>query len=411
MICANCGFQNAPTDEFCGSCGQFLAWTGAPGASGTPGAASGTPPTSQPGAPIPTQPGSAEAADSPTVVGQPPLAAGVAAPIAAAAPAWSANLQRCDVCGTANELSRTFCLNCGAQLKKAGTTTGAALAVAAAQEQRQNGVRLVAYAVGGALIFVLAAAAAFVALGGLGHGAPAASPGSPFASLIAANPGASVLQSLSPGASVPVTGTNQPVVTSPASAEPPPATAPATPKLSAPPVTAPPVSAPPDTSPPASAPPVTSPPATAPPAGGFVCAASTFSATQAGGWKVFHAHWSRRGSTDTLYLEMQPSSSGSTASVDANILPPDQVQSIYGVPGPSSGAVAVVLAFNDAVTVPYLFGSPVGYKALQEFQIYRNSGRVLVVMGVNGAGCYGLSSDAWTSGSTTSPELAVALQH
>ena len=90
---------------------------------------------------------------------------------------------------------------------------------------------------------------------------------------------------------------------------------------------------------------------------------------------------------------------------------PDQVQSTYGVPGPSSGAVAVVLAFNDAVTVSFPFCSPVGYKALHEFDIYRNSGRVLVVMGVNGAGCYGLSSDAWTSGSTTSPELAVALQH
>ena len=40
----------------------------------------------------------------------------------------------------------------------------------------------------------------------------------------------------------------------------------------------------------------------------------------------------------------------------------------------------------------------------------RKSGLVYVVIGVNGSGCYNLSSDAWTSGSTTSPELAVALQ-
>lgn len=396
MICANCGFQNAPTDEFCGSCGQFLAWTGAPAASDSAAPA---------GAPTPAGPGAA-AADSPTVVGQAPPVVAAAAPIAAAAPAWSADLQRCDVCGTANELSRTFCLNCGAQLKKAGTTSGAALAVAAAQEQRQNGARLLAYAVGGALIFVLAAAVAFAALGGFGPGAPAASPGSPLASLIAANPGASQFSSLSPAASALVPATNNPVVTS----------VPATLGPSTPPDTSPPVSAPPDTSPPAptppvTTPPVTSPPATSPPSGGFVCAASTFSATQVGGWRIFHAHWSRKGSTDLLFLEMQPSSSGSTASVDANILPPDQVQPTYGVPGPSSGAVAVVLAFNDAVTLSAPFGSSVGYKALQEFQIYRKAGQVLVVMGVNGAGCYGLSSDAWTSGSTTAPELAVAIQH
>ena len=123
MICANCGFQNAPTDEFCGSCGQFLAWTGAPAASDSAAPA---------GAPTPAGPGAA-AADSPTVVGQAPPDVAAAAPFAAAAPAWSADLQRCDVCGTANELPRTFCLNCGAQLKKAGTTSAAALAVAAAQ--------------------------------------------------------------------------------------------------------------------------------------------------------------------------------------------------------------------------------------------------------------------------------------
>ena len=108
---------------------------------------------------------------------------------------------------------------------------------------------------------------------------------------------------------------------------------------------------------------------------------------------------------------MQPGLSISTASVDANILPPDQVQSTYGVPGPSTGDVAVVLSFNDAVGLTGPFGSPVGYKALQEFQIWRTGGRVYVVMGVNGSGCYGLSSDAWTTGSTTAPELAVALEH
>ena len=369
MICANCGFQNAPGDEFCGSCGQFLAWTGRGDA---------------PAAPAPAAPDVA-GAESPTVITPP----SPPAPLPAAG-AWSANLQRCDACGTANELSRTFCLNCGAELKKTGTTNGAMLAAAATQEQHQNGVRLVAYAVGGALIFVLAAAVAFAALGGFGRGAPAPLPASSPGSLLAANPGASLGPS-APAISTVAPATDQPIATLPVTQ--------AT-------ITPTPATAPPDTAPPA-----TAPPATAPPAGGFLCTASTFSAVQPGGWKIFHAHWSRHGPADALFLEMEPATSGSTASVDANIMPPDQVQPTYGVPGPSSGNVAVVLAFNDAVSLSGQFGSPVGYKALQEFQIYRSGGRVLVVMGVNGTGCYGLSSDAWTSGSSTSPELAVALQH
>jgi hypothetical protein len=386
MICANCGFQNAPGDEFCGSCGQFLAWTGG-------GVA--------PAAPTPVAPAPAvDGAESPTVITPPPPPPPPAAPLPPPAPAWSANVQRCDVCGTANELSRTFCLNCGAELKKAGTTDRATLAAAANQQPHQNGARLIGYAVGGALIFVLAAAVAFAALGGLGPGTPGPVPTSPPGSLVAANPGASLGPSL-PAASVAAPASNQPTATS----------VPAAPEPSAPPDTSPPASAPPDTAAPSTTPPDTSPPATSPPSGGFVCTASTFSAAQPGGWRIFHAHWSRHGPADTLFLEMEPASSGSTASVDANIMPPGQVQPTYGVPGPSSGAVAVVLAFNDAVTVSAQFGSPVGYKALQEFQIYRSGGRVLVVMGVNGAGCYGLSSDAWTSGSSTAPELAVALQH
>ena len=310
-----------------------------------------------------------------------------------AAPAWSADLQRCDVCGTANELSRAFCLNCGAKLKKAGTVGGVA-AAAAARDGGGMSWRPIVYVVGGLVIFLGFAALAFAALGGFGHGAPAPLPTAPASTLVAANPGVSSAPSI-PGATVLPPGSVPPAATAPSSVQPPPTTvASAEPSAVA--------------TPPAP----TTPPATpAPPPAGFVCTASTFSASQPGGWKIFHAHWTRRGPADTLYLEMQSSLSSSTASVDANILPPDQVQPTYGVPGPSSGSVAVVLAFNDAVSLTGPFGSMVGYKALQEFQIYRTGGRVIVVMGVNGAGCYGLSSDAWTSGSATAPELAVAIQH
>ena len=405
MICGNCGFQNAAGDEFCGSCGQFLAWTGAADEATAAGAgASGAlaPPPSGPFAPQPVAsppgqtgpPGQPGQAAPPPPIGAPPPP-----PPANPAIQWPAGLQRCDVCGTANELSRTFCLNCGAKLKRAGTTTGAALAVAAAQEERRRGMRMVGWAILGTIIFVAAIAIAFVAFGGLAPVAPAAT-ATPLSSLVALNPSGSLPPLGSPSASS-VAPTGQPVATLPASIEPP-ATAPAS---------SPPVTLPPETAPPPTLGPPSVPPATAPPAGGFVCSASTYSAAQPGGWKIVRAHWSRKLAGDTLALEMEPSSSGSTASVDANVMAPDQVQPTYGVPGPASGSLAIVLVFNDAVSLSGPFGSPVGYRALQEFQIYRSAGRVVVVMGVNGSGCYGLSSEAWSTGSSAAPELDVAIQH
>ncbi|HEY7023487.1 MAG TPA: zinc ribbon domain-containing protein [Candidatus Limnocylindrales bacterium] len=380
MICPNCGFQNAAGDEFCGSCGHFLAWKG----SESPADTSALPPPSTP-TPTPT-PTPAAAAAPPELTGLTP----VPPPSGTYNPGinWPAGLQRCDVCGTANELSRTFCLNCGARLKRAGTTTGTALAVAAAQDQRRREYRMIGYALGGALLFVVFAAGAFIVLGGLSPGRPIV-PTPPSSTFIAGSPGLS--PSSAPGGSpagTPVPGT--PV----ASVEPLP-----TPAESLPEVTTPPT-----------VPPASVPPATLPPAGGFVCAPSTFNASVPAGWQIFQAHWSRKGDFDSLTLEMHPAPSGSTASVGANILPPDQVETTYGIAGPASGNVAVVLSFNNAVSLTGSFGAHIGYKALQEFQITRKSGLVYAVIGVNGSGCYGLTSDAWSSGLTSAPELVVSLQ-
>jgi hypothetical protein len=299
-------------------------------------------------------------------------------------PAWSTTLQRCEKCGVANELTRTFCLNCGAKLNPAGASRVGAASVVPAYASRDpgSGRRNIAFVLGGALLVLLAVAIGFVAFGGLGPAAPHGS-ASPPASFIAGAGSASPVGTASPGSS------------SAASA--------------AAPSTVQPQTAAPESLPPQTEPPATDVPATAPPAGGFVCAASTFSATQPGGWRIVQATWNRRAQADVLSLQMQTTSSGSTASVDANVVPPDQVQPTYGVPGPASGDVAVVLAFNDAVTGG-TFGSPVGFRALQEFQVYRKGGREILVMGVNGSGCYGISSAAWTSGSGGAPSLVVAIQ-
>ncbi len=89
VVCARCGYPNAPGDQFCGSCGAFLEWGAAP----------------------------AEATAAP---GAPPVGASAmpAVPPAAPAPVPSAReaLVRCPSCGIANPDSRTFCQACGAKL-------------------------------------------------------------------------------------------------------------------------------------------------------------------------------------------------------------------------------------------------------------------------------------------------------
>lgn len=111
IVCRNCGFHNADADAFCGSCGQFLEWTGerldaetpvevsppapsatpaeppasapaaAPATSTTPATALPSPPT--PAAPIPAATNSAPA-PTPTLTG------GDAAPVVATPPAPAA---------------------------------------------------------------------------------------------------------------------------------------------------------------------------------------------------------------------------------------------------------------------------------------------------------------------------------
>lgn len=137
--CQRCGFANARGDQFCGSCGAFLAWQDAPAAPGTgttsaePAGASGgaSPVTDAPVAPAaPAEP----PAEPPTWT-QPPTPAAPASP-SPAAPVTSASfpaapgapgsgpdagddLVRCPACGIANPATRTFCQSCGTTLAAA----------------------------------------------------------------------------------------------------------------------------------------------------------------------------------------------------------------------------------------------------------------------------------------------------
>lgn len=128
MICSNCGFRNEPGDEFCGSCGKFLEFTGASqNADGQAGAGlpagAGDQPTNQP------------TPDSPTTV-QP-----VVPPIPAAAPrssaAGPAPMGRapdviCWNCGRRNPAGRAFCMQCGTKLTTDSAVAGAPVAAGVA---------------------------------------------------------------------------------------------------------------------------------------------------------------------------------------------------------------------------------------------------------------------------------------
>jgi len=110
MLCSRCGFANVPGDQFCGSCGAFLEWEGAPA-----GTATSQLSTAAPAGPVAGAPGGA-ASGTPT----PPPAPGAPAtgPAFASMPADD-ELLRCPACGIANPASRTFCQTCGAKLTPA----------------------------------------------------------------------------------------------------------------------------------------------------------------------------------------------------------------------------------------------------------------------------------------------------
>ncbi len=116
VLCARCGFANAPGDQFCGSCGTFLEWEGS---------AAGV--AMDPSAPASAAAGVTGLAPtvSPGSVGT-PSAASAGAPASRPAPPTSRpadpsgeGLLRCPSCGIANAASRTFCQTCGAKLTPA----------------------------------------------------------------------------------------------------------------------------------------------------------------------------------------------------------------------------------------------------------------------------------------------------
>lgn len=106
--CARCGFENAPGDQFCGSCGAFLEWEAAPAVDAAP-VAGGAPTGEAAAQRAPAPPGASDA-------GAPPPSATPPSPGTSTA---GGELLRCPACGIANPADRTFCQTCGARLSGA----------------------------------------------------------------------------------------------------------------------------------------------------------------------------------------------------------------------------------------------------------------------------------------------------
>ena len=293
-------------------------------------------------------------------------------------------LERCTVCGTANEVTRTFCMKCGSALPKseapayiaAGTVSGAQVATARADKKPAN-LRPLAYLVGGLLIFLVFVGLAFLALGGL-NGAATAPTGSPLRTLVAAGPTASAsgidaspLESIG-AITTAVPGTNN--------AAPSPATSSA-----------------------ATAPPTASAP-------GVSCETSHLDAAVPGGWKISSLTSSRTAQADRLSVHMNPTAAAGTAAVDAVLMAPADVQATVGVPGPASGNVALVLSFNEAVALSFDTTLDAGYRALKEASLWRHAGRAYLVAGINGNGCFDLASAGWSTGAAEATTLDVDIE-
>ena len=388
MICKNCGFQNAPGDEFCGNCGRYLEWSAEAGegdaaeapisptdetqplppqqppADAVPPSPPPPPPQQQPPPPPPSPP------QRPPPPQQPPADD----PLAPLMP-LPAHLVRCPTCGTANERTRTFCQTCGTELKQAGIQRGrTALKPPPVATPGGDNRLLIALGAGLALALVFGA---IVVFGGFLDGPPA-------------DPGHTPTPTLIGGETPTPTATGSlPTVTDGPSDEPP-------------------------TDEPPTDEPATDEPATPTPAGEgrFSCATQTLDASTPGRWTVTAARWGQRGRYDWLAINLEPGGGGSgTGHVTAELVDRGQVQSRFGVAPPGAGDIALVVVFEPPLRLSGPFGAEPNLRVLEEFRVTRDQDRVThAVLGVTGSGCFDLTAPGWESGTSGSVEVIIDIQ-
>lgn len=429
VTCTNCGFLNEPGDEFCGDCGTYLAWSGAPdggpanaaaAADAAPLSAAGPPPGPPP--PVPAGPPPPVPVTPPTPMAPPPVQS--SAPVYQAPivqqpppppypqgyqvmPPPAMGGQPCRNCGLLNPAGRSFCQRCGQRLDPAvGTMAGAPRpapgpATATAAASSGGGSKRLAIA-GIAAIFIAAVAGAALILSGALGGNKAVSP-TPITALASSTPAATDQPTPEPTAEPAATPnrtprpTKQPVPTDEATPLP---TDAATPEPTVAPT---PQKTPRPTKQPTPAPPA---PSQAPPPAAYVCDTdTTITDPLSAGWNIRRIDWSNQGKYDRLVVTLdQRAPGGDGTQAITHVMPPTDVPTTLKVTAPQAGQVAIALGLFQDVRLTWSLDRALTLPALKWITMEKDdNGFPWVVLGVKGAGCYSLQVPDW---SATDPQPA-----
>ena len=434
VTCTNCGFLNEPGDEFCGDCGTYLAWSGAPDSEPVSAAPQPEPSTQAPPAPPPTfvpPPPPPMAAAPPPVrptgaaypppappspPTQPPVYQGPPAPPPPAAPQGYQVMPPpamgglpCRTCGLVNPPGRTFCQRCGQRLDPAVGTMGGAprpaagtTSAAAASSGGGGGKRLAITGVSIVLIAAVAGAALFLS-GALG-GNKTANP-TPITALASATPAATDQPTAQITAEPTVAPTPTPRRTPRPTPEPVPTdeatplpTDAVTPEVTAEPTLEP---TPEATPKPTKKPVATTPPASqAPPPTAFVCDTdSAIPDPLSAGWNIRRIDWRKMDTYDRFFVTLDqrdPGGNGTQALV--HVMPVADVASTLKVSTPQAGTTAIALGLFQDVQLDWTQNRALTLPALKWVTMEKDdNGFPWIVLGVKGAGCYSLQVPDWSA--------------
>jgi hypothetical protein len=434
VTCANCGYLNEPSDEFCGDCGTYLAWSGA---AGTDPASAATPPPP----PVPTPPAPVSAAPPPPIKAAAKTPAGPVAPPPPVyvAPVYAAPANQpppgpppaqqppqqpspptygvmpppqapgvpCRNCGLMNPPGRSFCQRCGQKLDPAvGTMAGSprpaagppTAAGAAASGGGSGGKRLAIAGV--AAIFIAAVAGIALVLSGALGGNKAVSP-TPITALASSTPEPTLEVTLPPDVTTPPDATPKPTRRpTPEPTEVPVATDEPT-EAATPEPTVEPVPTPKKTPKPTTVPTPSPPtPSQAPPPGTYVCDTDSSIPDPLGaGWNIRRIDWVNKGKYDRLIVTLdQKGTGGDGTQAIVHVMPPDEVPTTLKVSAPQAGDVAIALGLFQDVKLTWSLDRALTLPALKWITMEKdNNGFPWIVLGADGVACYSLQIPDWSS--------------
>jgi hypothetical protein len=144
---------------------------------------------------------------------------------------------------------------------------------------------------------------------------------------------------------------------------------------------------------------------------GFRCETQTVSASEPGAWTVVRARWGQRPRFDYIsFVLRRGGSSDDTATVTAELVPLDEVESRFDIDGPDDGDRALVVTFESPVDLSGPFGRNPNQRALQSFQLLRSEGVVYAVLGVSGTGCFDMTAPDWENGRPRNVEVRLEIE-